>query len=64
VLKGRGLTEGDRPVGFVAVPYYAWQNRGIDEMTVWIVEDPDVLSSGQSNNAPMKEPNISSGTGT
>ena len=64
VLKGRGLTEGDRPVEFVAVPYYAWQNRGIDEMTVWIVEDPDVLSSTQSNNAPVKEPNISSGTGT
>jgi len=45
VLKGKGLADGDRPADFVAVPYYAWQNRGIDEMTVWIVEDPSVLSS-------------------
>jgi hypothetical protein len=45
VLKGKGLADGDTSVEFVAVPYYAWQNRGIDEMTVWIVEDPNVLAS-------------------
>jgi len=38
VLLAKGLAEGDQPVQLTAVPYYAWQNRGIDEMTVWIVE--------------------------
>jgi len=45
VLKGKGMTDDDRSIEFVAVPYYAWQNRGIDEMTVWIIEDPNKLSS-------------------
>jgi len=45
VLKGKGMADGDRPVEFVAVPYYVWQNRGIDEMTVWIIEDPSALAS-------------------
>jgi len=39
VLKGRGLADGSRPVAFTAVPYYAWQNRGVDEMTVWLIEN-------------------------
>jgi len=38
VLLAKGLVEGEAPVKLTAVPYYAWQNRGIDEMTVWIVE--------------------------
>ena len=66
VLNGQGLTEGDRPVEFVAVPYYAWQNRGVDEMTVWIVEDPNMLSSGGGSDMPMKYPDpanlVTSGT--
>ena len=66
VLNGQGLTEGDRPVEFVAVPYYAWQNRGVDEMTVWIVEDPNMLSSGGGSDMPMKDPDpanlVTSGT--
>jgi len=37
VLRGQALAEGGRPVAFTAVPYYAWQNRGIDEMAVWIL---------------------------
>ena len=56
VLKGRGLTGRDRPVEFVAVPYYAWQNRGIDEMTVWIVEDPNVLSPDGGDSISRKNP--------
>jgi hypothetical protein len=56
VLKGHGLTERNSPVEFVAVPYYAWQNRGIDEMIVWIVEDPNVLSSDGGSKMPMKNP--------
>jgi DUF1680 family protein len=30
--------EGSRP--FVAIPYYAWNNRGLGEMAVWIKEKP------------------------
>lgn len=65
VLKGRGLTEDNRPAPFVAVPYYAWQNRGIDEMTVWLVEDPNAASVGDRS-GPMKDANsanlVTSGT--
>jgi len=39
VLKGRCLADGKRPVEFAGVPYYAWQNRGVDEMAVWLIED-------------------------
>jgi hypothetical protein len=30
--------EGSRP--FVAIPYYAWNNRGQGEMAVWVKEKP------------------------
>jgi len=53
VLKGDGLAAGKRPVSFTAIPYYAWQNRDIDEMTVWIVEDPNVAAAGDRA-GPMK----------
>jgi DUF1680 family protein len=36
VINGEG--EGSRP--FVAIPYYAWNNRGQGEMAVWIKEKP------------------------
>ena len=36
VINGQG--EGSRP--FVAIPYYAWNNRGQGEMAVWIKEKP------------------------
>jgi DUF1680 family protein len=26
----------DKPLGFIAIPYYAWSHRGRGEMTVWI----------------------------
>ena len=36
MITGEG--EGSRP--FVAIPYYAWNNRGQGDMTVWIKEKP------------------------
>jgi len=39
VILGRGLVRGTEPVALTAVPYYAWQNRGIGEMAVWVIED-------------------------
>lgn len=46
VIEGRGLADGKRPVTFTAVPYYAWQNRGVDEMAVWLIEDPERALAG------------------
>jgi DUF1680 family protein len=37
VIRGQGLVDG-KPVAFTAIPYYAWQNRGKAEMTVWMPE--------------------------
>lgn len=31
----------DSSVDFVAIPYYAWQNRGMNEMTVWIPDSKE-----------------------
>ncbi len=45
VIRGQGLLGGTKPVDITAVPYYAWQNRGIGEMTVWIIEDKSVIDS-------------------
>ena len=36
VLQGQAVAAGQRPVTLIAVPYYAWQNRGQHAMTVWI----------------------------
>ena len=41
VLQGTALADGITPVAITAVPYYAWGNRGIGEMTVWPIEDPN-----------------------
>ena len=40
ILKGKGLADGERKVDFTAVPYFSWQNRGIDELATWLIEDP------------------------
>ena len=37
-LRGHGEIAGKRNVGFTAVPYYAWANRGSGAMAVWIPE--------------------------
>ena len=42
VICGKGML-GTKPVDITAVPYYAWQNRGIGEMTVWIIEDKTLV---------------------
>jgi len=41
VLRGQALADGKRPAPFTAVPYYAWQNRGKNEMTVWLSRPPN-----------------------
>ncbi len=50
VLRGQGLADGKRPAAVTAVPYYAWQNRGIAEMIAWIAEDPRLC------HAPAEQP--------
>jgi hypothetical protein len=47
VLQGQGRKPGNEPVEFTAVPYYAWQNRGIAEMTVWLIEDRDLALTAE-----------------
>jgi DUF1680 family protein len=36
VLKGEGNLRGKNQVPVLAIPYYAWSNRGCGEMTVWM----------------------------
>jgi len=43
VIRGEALAGGETAVDFTAIPYYAWENRGIGEMAVWLAEDPSVL---------------------
>ena len=40
VIQGEAQGEGKSPVALTAVPYYAWQNRGVSRMNVWIQEQP------------------------
>ena len=40
LLNGVEVISGDGNRPFVAVPYYAWNNRGQGEMAVWIKETP------------------------
>lgn len=40
VIQGDALAEGQRPMTFTAVPYYAGQNRGKGAMGVWIRQAP------------------------
>ena len=35
---GKTLT---KPAGMLAIPYYAWCNRGPNEMTVWLARTAD-----------------------
>lgn len=41
-LSGEGFVNGRRVV-FHAVPYFAWDNRGIHQLCTLMVEDPDAL---------------------
>ena len=38
LLNGVEVIAGDGSRPFVAIPYYAWNNRGVGEMAVWISE--------------------------
>ena len=40
LLNGVEVITGDGSRPFVAIPYYAWNNRGQGEMAVWIKEQP------------------------
>jgi hypothetical protein len=55
-LRGEGLANGKRPVEFTAIPYYAWQNRGIYAMTAWPVEDARRLAD-RGTNGPTRRAN-------
>ena len=45
VLRGRGTVDGEA-VEFTAVPYFAWQNRGIAAMTTFLPETEAALENG------------------
>lgn len=55
VLRGKGVADGKKPVEFTAIPYYAWANRGVHEMTAWPIEDPHLLA-GPKGDGPMRTP--------
>jgi DUF1680 family protein len=50
VLNGNAINTENEAVQFTAIPYYAWQNRGIHEMTVWIYQDYDQFKADQAQN--------------
>lgn len=43
VLEGKGLVQ-EKSVSFSAIPYFAWQNRGISSMTLLLIEDPEKIN--------------------
>ncbi len=55
VLNGNALNSKNEAVRFMAIPYYAWQNRGIHEMTAWIYQDIDQLKEDQTQNRKEQE---------
>lgn len=50
VLQGKGDVD-EKTVDFTAIPYYAWQNRGVHPMTTWMYENRTASAS------PMPESN-------
>jgi DUF1680 family protein len=47
-IKGNDGTVQDRTLKFQAVPYYAWANRGADEMSVWLARTKSALRPRES----------------
>lgn len=43
ILEGKGIVQG-KSVTFSAIPYFAWQNRGISSMTLLLIEDPGKIN--------------------
>jgi DUF1680 family protein len=52
VLTGVGLS-GDNPVHFVAIPYYAWQNRGISQLSTLLIQDRSVTQREEATREIM-----------
>ncbi len=50
VLNGIAINSENEPVQFTAIPYYAWQNRGIHEMTVWMYQDINQINDDKTQN--------------
>jgi len=55
VLTGKALTSKNETVEFTAIPYYAWQNRGIDRMTAWLFQNFQWLEDATINIEEGKE---------
>jgi uncharacterized protein len=36
LITGKANSASDRKVNLTAIPYYAWGNRGLESMRVWI----------------------------
>ena len=53
VLLGQGTMPDGNAVRFVAVPYFAWQNRGIAALATLLIEDRARL---ESEKAPVAKP--------
>jgi DUF1680 family protein len=47
VLKGEGVLKNEN-VSFKAIPYFAWQNRGIYQMSTLLIENPEVIQQDQN----------------
>ena len=52
-IQGRAVSAGNEPRNFTAIPYYAWQNRGIHTMTTWMYTDADQIHA----NAAIEQKN-------
>jgi hypothetical protein len=46
-LKGEGVLKNEN-VSFKAIPYFAWQNRGIYQMSTLLIENPEVIQQDQN----------------
>ena len=40
VIEGEALAAGKKPQAMIAIPYFAWANRQLGAMLVWIQEAP------------------------
>jgi len=48
VLSGTAITSRNDTVRFKALPYYAWQNRGIYRMTTWLYRGASLIKNTNS----------------
>jgi uncharacterized protein len=40
ILEGEGISDG-KSIRFLAIPYFAWQNRGIHQLATLLIENPE-----------------------